>query len=381
MLFARISFVPHNDHEEAELVSAAEHFLSALYRNGQIVGDGVAGWYDGIYDAIVYASHRDALQPRYHSRWVNEALAEIRASFGGDPVCEIIDDNVSLPVPTLKSAASLFLYCDSVSRTSAVRHGNRGTPVALPLLPIDDVLRDEICEWATAWCSHDRLFFGGGPLEIPAYHQLADPFSELMSEGRRLAARIEDAVGVMVYSYLLRHWGLMEGESARICPGCGRQWVAAGSPLPSREPFHRFHFRCDACRLVSHVAAICEDSDLAQIGCFDPARTISPRPTPAGPELASQHDSALADDPAVAAAQADQSDDSGTDDSGTDTVETGAVRNSESDAARDRSINSANSIRSAEDTPPLAGPLAVDRSGTDRDNDSPAESANLDAES
>ena len=291
MLFARISFVPNNDHEEAELVSAAENFLSALYRNGQIVGDCVTGWYDGVFDAVVYASHRDALHPRYHSRWVKAALVEIHASFGGDPICEVIDDNVSVPVPTLKSAASLFLYCDSVSRTSPVRHGNRGTPIAVPLLPIRDELRDEICDWTTAWCSHDRLFFGGGPLEIPAYHQLADPFSELMSEGRRLAAEIEQAVGVMVYSYVLRHWGLPEGETSRVCPGCGQSWLAAGSPFPSREPFQRFHFRCDACRLVSHAAATGEDEELARIGEFAPAKTISPRPAPAGPELARSRNS------------------------------------------------------------------------------------------
>ncbi|MCR9200774.1 MAG: DUF2310 family Zn-ribbon-containing protein [Planctomycetaceae bacterium] len=360
MLFARISFVPNNDHEEAELVSAAEHFLSALYRNGQIVGDYVTGWYDGVFDAVVHASHRDALQPRYHSRWVKEALVEIHASFGGDPICEVIDDNVSVPVPTLKSAASLFLYCDSVSRTSPVRHGNRGTPIAVPLLPISDELRDEICDWTTAWCSHDRLFFGGGPLEIAAYHQLADPFSELMSEGRRLSAAIEQAVGVMVYCYVLRHWGLSEGENSRICPGCGQPWSAAGSPFPSREPFQRFHFRCDACRLVSHAAATGEDEELARIGEFDPAKTISPRPAPAGPELARVRDSETVDE-----------------ERGAVTVNQSAGTPGPSAETSDSSAPATAAAGVSSADLPAAPPLAVDRPESDRDNDDTSASADV----
>lgn len=285
MLFARISFVPNHDHEEAELVSAAEQFLSALYRNGQIVGESVAGWYDGIYDALVYASHRDALHPRYYSRWVRAALAEIHAGFGADPVCEILDDNVSWPVPTLKSASSLFLYCESLSGTSPVRHGNRGTPVAVPLLPADDGLRDRLCDWQTSYTDHDRIFLGGGPLEIPAYHQLADPFSELMTEGRQLAAEVEQVTGVRVYSYLLRHWGQPEAEEDRLCPGCGQLWRSGSSPYPSREPFHRFHFCCDPCRLVSHVASV-SDAELAEIGQHQPGREIAPRPDPVARMLA-----------------------------------------------------------------------------------------------
>lgn len=280
MLFARISFVPNNDHEEAELVSAAENFLAALYRNGQIVGESVSGWFEGIFDAIVYASHRDSLHPKYYSRWVQQALTEVRAGFGADPICEIIDDNVSLPVPTLKSATSLFLYCESVSGASPVRHGNRGTPVAVPLLTITDELSDQICDWSSSYVNHDRIFFGGGPLEIAAYHQLADPFSELMSEGRWLAAAIEKTVGVAVYSYLLRHWGTQDGEENRRCPGCGGDWTTDSSPHPSREPFHRFHFRCDPCRMVSHVAATLDEPEMAEIGSFCEARRIEARPLP-----------------------------------------------------------------------------------------------------
>jgi len=156
-----------------------------------------------------------------------------------------------------------------------VRHGNRGTPVAVPLLTEDDGLRDRICDWQTACANHDRVFLGGGPLEIPAYHQLADPFSELMSQGRELAGEIEAAVGVKVYSYLLRHWGKTEAEQDRACPGCGQAWRAGSSPYPSREPFHRFHFCCDPCRLVSHVASI-SDVELAEIGSYQQGREICP---------------------------------------------------------------------------------------------------------
>lgn len=268
MLLARISFVPHMDHEEAELVAVAERFLTAMLKNGQIIGEYNTGWRDGIFEAFVSASHRESLYARYNSRWVNEAVNALQLQFGAEPDCEILDDDVSLPVPTLKSATSLYLYGDGLTFGTGIRHGNRGTPLPLPLLPIDDDLREEIFLWRQSYVNHDRVWFGGGPLEMAAYCQLADPSSELMVSGRDIALRLEKEVKLPVFLYVLRHWGEMGAEEKRLCPGCGQCWSEKDSPAPSHEPFHRFHFRCEPCRLVSHQAVNFEDVELARIGTF-----------------------------------------------------------------------------------------------------------------
>lgn len=279
MLLARISFVPHMDHEEAELVAVSERFLTALLKNGQIVGEYNTGWRDGIFEAFVSASHRESLHTRYNSRWVAQAAAALKLQFGAEPECEILDDDVSVPVPTLKSATSLYLYGDGLTFGSGVRHGNRGTALPLPLLPIDDDLREDIFLWRQSYVNLDRVWFGGGPLELAAYHQLADPNSELMVSGRALAARLEKEVKMPVFLYLLRHWGDSDTEANRPCPGCGKAWAEENSPAPSHEPFHRFHFRCEPCRLVSHQAVSYDEREMAEIGSFLPASPVPNKET------------------------------------------------------------------------------------------------------
>lgn len=274
MLLARISFVPQMDHEEAELVATAQQFLIAVLKNGQIQGDYVTGWREGVFEAFVSASHRECLQFRHNSKWGNKALAAVKLQFGVEPACEILDDNISLPVPTLKSATSLYLYCDGLTHDSVVRHGNKGTPMPLPLLPVDDDLREDLFLWHTSYGCADRAWFDGGPLELAAYQQLADPDSELMTDGQAICRRLEKAVSKPVFLYLLRHWGHNEGENARLCPRCGNSWQAVDSPTPSREPFYRFHFQCDECRLVSHEAVAHHDEQLAAIGTFTPSQVL-----------------------------------------------------------------------------------------------------------
>lgn len=274
MLLARISFVPHMDHEEVELVTVAQRFLTALVKNGQIQSEFVTGWREGVFVAFVSATHRESLFSRNHSKWGDQALTAVKLQYGAEPTCEILDDNISVPVPTLKSASSLYLYCDGLSHDSVVRHGNRGTPMPLPLLPIDDDLREDIFLWKTSYTCADRVWFDGGPMELAAYRQLANPDSEVMREGRAICQQIEEVVSLPVYLYVLRHWGHAEGEDDRPCPGCGKPWQAVDSPSPSREPFCRFHFRCEECRLVSHESVAFRGEELAAIGSFPSAKSL-----------------------------------------------------------------------------------------------------------
>ena len=270
MLLARVTFTPLFEHEEAELVAAAEAYLGALAKNGQICGDHLTGWHDGDFCAYAYLSHRNAVTDRFLSKWGRRDRETVRRQFGCDPVWEILDDDAAVRVSSWKSASSLYLFTHAFDLAGPVVHGDRGTAIPLHLLPVTDRQRERLCTWADSYTSHDRIWFESAALEVSAYEQLADPNSDLCDQGRTLCREVEDAVKRPVFFYLLKHWGEFETEKNRLCPGCGQNWVAPSSPAPSREPFRQFHFRCYPCRLVSHRAVAFDDPERAAIGTYTP---------------------------------------------------------------------------------------------------------------
>jgi predicted nucleic acid-binding Zn ribbon protein len=90
--------------------------------------------------------------------------------------------------------------------------------------------------------------------EVPAYKQLADPKSDLSVTGRELCARIEKATEKPTFYYLMRYWCRNDGEATRTCPLCGGEWRLSDQEKEDKTPFHRFHFRCNGCRLVFRIA-------------------------------------------------------------------------------------------------------------------------------
>lgn len=270
MLLARVSFIHQFEHEEFELADAAVRYLGALLRNGQICGEYVTGWSEGIFQAYVRLSHRTAIEERYLSEDGRGCLTMVQHQFGCDPVWEILDDNKSVRVPTLKSASSLYLFTHGLDADSPVNHGDRGSGIPLHLLPIDDQLRSELFGWAETYSDLDRVWFRTAALELPTYQQLADLNSELSTLGRDLCRQLEVATGKPTFYYLIRHWGDLAVENNRLCPGCGKTWLQPDSPMPSNIPFHKFHFRCHDCRLVSHRAVCFEADGHPEIGAWQP---------------------------------------------------------------------------------------------------------------
>lgn len=272
MLLARVSFVPHHDHEEAELVAVAEAYLGSMVKNGQICGDYVKGWSEDVLQAYTRLSHRTAAHQRYLSQWGQRHLDAVKLQFGAEPVWEILDDDVSVRVPTWKSASSLYLFTHAMTVDSPVRHGDRGTSLPMHLLPLSDRTREEVFFWNRSYSRHDGLWLDGESLEMPSYEQLADPDSHLSQMGRRVCTEIEEQINKPVYYYLLQHYGTKESAENPKCPSCGKQWQCDDSPMPSKEPFHRFHFRCESCRLVSHCAVAYEPATAPASGKTDTPR-------------------------------------------------------------------------------------------------------------
>lgn len=251
MLLTRISFIPQFDHEEPELTWIAETLLMELQRNGQICGDYVIGWHDGILEAYVYAAHRNALDESSCSPDVRKAERWVVQQFGIEPECEIIDDDRSLRVPSLKSAQTLFLFCSGLENGSPVRHGSKGTPLSLTLLPLPAGLVQDLTVWQNHYQQMDRLWLHSDCLQTSLFEQLSRFDSDLMTEGRQLAGQVEEATKLPVLTYLLNYEHIFQVDQSE-CPSCGQPWFKKRKHFPSLEPFHRFHFQCDDCRLCSH---------------------------------------------------------------------------------------------------------------------------------
>jgi len=100
---------------------------------------------------------------------------------------------------------------------------------------------------------------------------LADPASELAEEGRDLCRAIESATGVPTFYYLMRYWGRPKAEERRRCPGCGDAWRTERPREPPNR-FWQFDFKCDRCRLVSHLGAANDGGRRVRVGEFDEKR-------------------------------------------------------------------------------------------------------------
>lgn len=273
MFLARITFGPRgiSASENDGRSDAAECYLASLLKNGQIYGEYLFAWSNGMLVAYTHVARPDSLAERYHSDWAQSAFTSVVDVFGRTPKCEIIDDNVPKRFPSWKRSTSFFLFTHAFDDTSPLCCGDNGRPIPLYLLPITQQTREHLYFWARSYNYHDNVWLGSAALEIPAYKQLADPTSDLSVTGRDLCAEVELATKTPTYYFMHRYWGRNVGEAVRPCPLCGGKWHSSDNQT-DRQPFHRFHFRCEPCRLVSHCADLYDDERHARIGEFTKAK-------------------------------------------------------------------------------------------------------------
>lgn len=273
MLLAEITFVPQMDHEEGELVLVAEDYLTALVKNGQIYGNFVSGWVEGVYTAYVHVAHRDAHKADAASQWVRLTEKLARLQYGIAPAWLIVDDESSLPVPQLSSAGFLYLMTHAVHEGSPVWHGQKGTCLPMPLLPVSDRLKEDLYHWSILCHSYDQIWTMEGPLAESAWHQLSSWNSELHVESRRLAKLLQEETKTACFVYLWNDFpdplatsqrnaeprldvSANSSDRSLNCPGCGNPWEVDKQQIPNRVPFRKFHFRCNSCQIVTHESQV-----------------------------------------------------------------------------------------------------------------------------
>lgn len=277
MLLATVTFGSSHGKESERLEDVAGSYLGSLQRDGQVCGEYFLTWIDGGLTAHVMLSGQGATALRHHSPWGRKRLAQVVEDFGGKPVWNLLDDDARKPDSSWKGAPFLYLFTTAFGVDSPVCRGDGERPVPVFKLPMAFETKEEMYGWQGSYSSHDHVWLRSGALEIGAYRQLAEIDSELSQTGRDLCQEIEASIGVPTYYYLMRYWGRARGEENRVCPGCGGAW-SMEPPAASSRQFHHFDFKCDPCRLVSHVGCSVDGGRHFRIGEFQGRKVESDLP-------------------------------------------------------------------------------------------------------
>src|SRR5689334_2953611 len=161
------------------------------WKNGQVEGEGTSGWIGKDYCAWYVLAEPDSLDERHGTPYVARALGDVVAAFGRKPVIEVLGAPDTRRPPSWRSAKSLLLFTHAFDRASPVCGGESRHPVPVYSLPIDEREREGLIQWAHHYRKVDSLWFDGGAFEDITYRQMADPFRELLTEGREFARLVE----------------------------------------------------------------------------------------------------------------------------------------------------------------------------------------------
>jgi len=251
MYTAQIRFLSEGT-PTAAAVEAVSSLLAALYKNGQ-VSDARCPVVATDRDVTAFATlpTADALEARYINVYGRAEAARLAEhGLSGPNVTVVGQDPTLAPACRCATRSGMVLHTTSLTRESPLRCGTCFAPVPLIALPHrDDQELLDLLRWEADFKACDTLQLHSTVGVRFAERQLAGLDSALTRSGRALCRDLEAATGLPVYYALPRIRGRSRrSERERPCPGCGGAWR-----LP--EPWlGRFDFRCDVCRLVSHLA-------------------------------------------------------------------------------------------------------------------------------
>jgi len=238
-------------------ITAAEKAINGLleaYRaNGQVLGREFAvAFNDGEFRVRLLMPEKSSLAKRFNSPWVERALNELTEAKLLAPREKYIGQDINSEVSSTETPSWQLLYTSYVHMCSPVRNGDTLQPIPLYQLPATfNGDHKRIIRWQTEWQACDELQMAAATkAEFAALEELTSPKSDLFRRGWDLRGRIEYLTKIPTYYYLYRVGGdNLASEKARPCPRCGnRDWLL-------EEPLlELFHFRCDACRIVSNIS-------------------------------------------------------------------------------------------------------------------------------
>lgn len=267
MILAKATFEQKtiNEHSREDIADEIDSYLSFLLKNGQIYQNDLFAWINKTPTAYVYLASSEATLEKHHSQYGKQQLNQLAEKFGITVRWQILDDDIPEETISWQSVTAFVLTTSMFEHASPVCQLSDGREIPIFSLPLSDQEREGIYFWQKSYHNHDEIWLASGDLETAAYKQLAEATSELSKSGRDLCAKIEQATEKPTYYYLCRYFGRRRGEELRLCPGCGKAWRVVGQSK-TENSFWAFDYKCEACRLVSHLASSQEDERRAVVG-------------------------------------------------------------------------------------------------------------------
>ncbi len=267
MFVAEIIFTitEKNDKGKNQFESFVQDFFANLLRNGQILGNEIFWWEKNKLKAVVKIPRPDSLENRYFTKWSKNDWKIIKENFAEKALISILNkENLNCEFPILEREKYLYFFTNAFDDSSPVCAGKSGMAIPLYELPLNQRQKQRLWAWQCSYIEYDKVWLGVDSLEIPMYKQLATHKSELAIEGIKLCRMLENKTGLPTYYYLMRYWGRQKGEKDRLCPSCGNKWRI--KKKPRAKGIEKFDFKCNGCRLISHIAANLEGDINASIG-------------------------------------------------------------------------------------------------------------------
>lgn len=246
----------------------AHHLAASLARNGQVVGDYVLGRLGPDLRLTCTLPLPDSLDSKHRSKYVSESLSALERRSGQPCGVRVSTEPLgpgSVHLADPSEATFLVLKTTYTSLVSPLWDPKSGKHLPLYRVPISAGERERVFFWARNYQRLDGLWFGAPGLEVESYREMATVSSPLISQAREHAARIDRALNIPTYVWLVRHYGAPEGDEKRLCPGCQGSWRASAAAAAAEAA----PFRCEPCRLASHLAFSTDAEDWARFADED----------------------------------------------------------------------------------------------------------------
>lgn len=221
--------------------------------NGQVLGREfpvVMG--EGVFHVRAVCPEKDSLMPKNHSIEVKACIATLSKAGLLSPKIKAIGADLNSEQTALEDQSNWqVLYTTYLHTCSPLRCGKTLLPIPLYRLPcLSNNGHQAVIKWQTQWQACDEIQMSGpGKTEQATLCEIQDIDSALFCKGMEIRQEIESLTKIPTYYYQYRVGGVdAKSERERRCPRCGGSWALS-------TPLHEiFHFKCDACRLISNLS-------------------------------------------------------------------------------------------------------------------------------
>lgn len=243
MLYLHYDFFPRMDIPDGQFESLLLDYISALHRNGQILGDWNILEAEKGPELFCIVPAEDALNPANSNQYGQLAWRCLQDVSVKPPQHTFLGKLIlAEQATTVTEPSGYMVYANLLENVPPVVCVDDGLRVPLYRLPyyLNQQEHAAILAWEHVYKACDMLDLQSGVGEDFGHSQLCDLESPLSQEGLDICRDLEAKTGKPWFYYLDTYPNKVEA-----CPGCKGSWQL------DKAFANRFDLKCHTCRLVS----------------------------------------------------------------------------------------------------------------------------------